>query len=150
MKSLLRMTVALAIVCLGVGAQAEGVNQPAVPNLKANSGIQVGIGVICNSTDQIRRYLAVKNDADAIKKSADEASIQHAVQVVNHEANDERACGMAMVAFVVGDETANVDVTDGTMHVHEITVVAVAIDGGWRRIQDTVQYTAFFEKLESV
>lgn len=150
MKSLLRMTVALAIACLGAGAHAEDINQPAVPNPKADGGIQVGVGVICNSSDQIKRYLAVKNDADAVKKNADEESVQNAVQVVNREANDERACGMAMVAFLVGDETTNVDVTDGKMHVREITVVAVAVDGGWRRIQDTVQYTAFFEKLESI
>ena len=143
MKSLLRMTVALAIVCLGVGAQAEAIHPSALPNPKAGDGIQIGVGVICNSSDQIKRYLSVKTDSD-------EASIQKAVQVVNREANDERACGMAMVAFLVGNEIGNVDVTDGKMHVRQITVLAVAIDGGWRRIQDTVQYTAFFEKLESV
>ena len=146
MTALLRITAALAIVCLGVSfgarANAEDTDRNATQNPNGHeAGLQVGAGVICNSSDQVKRYLALKTD---------DSSIEDAIKVVNVEANDARACGMAMVAFVTGDEAGDVNVSHGTMHVRRITIVAVATDGGWQRVPDTVQYTAFFEKLESV
>lgn len=141
MTPLLRMAVALAMVCLGARAYALDVKRDvAIPPNATEAAVEVGIGVICNSSDQIKRYLSLKKG---------EASIQNAIQLVNLEAKDERACGMAMVAFVTGHEADNVDVTDGTMHVRQITIVAVATDAGWHQIPETVQYTAFFEKLVS-
>ncbi len=102
--------------------------------------MHVGIGVVCNSSQQVARYLAAKKDT----------TIEHAIQVVNREEDDTSACGMAMVAFEVGERIGDVDVPNGIMHVTQITIKAVATDAGWQRVPGTLQYTAFFEKLEEI
>lgn len=157
MTPLFRLASALAMLGLSAGAQAQDVVQDKAQSMARghtqnvsrelrdpDSGVRVGIGVICNSRDQMTRYLAAKN---AARKGI---TIEAAIETVNREVKDTRACGMAMVAFVTGDRTDDVDVPNGMMHVTRITVTAVATDLGWQNIPGTVQYTAFFEKMEEI
>jgi hypothetical protein len=139
MRLLSRLTFALALACIGAGANAAHAVEPQQQALPNN--VHVGVGVICDSSEQVERYLALKNDR---------TSVEDAIKTVNTEANQASACGMAMVAFTADDPIAKVSVQDGTMHVTKITVLAIATDHGWQRIHGTVQYTAFLEKLESV
>ena len=140
MISLSRWTIALTIAGFAATAQAE----PNVPGRtqgppQANE-VHVGVGVVCNSSQQVARYLAAKADS----------SIEDAIQLVNNEENNASACGMAMVAFEVGERISDVSVPDGIMHVTQITIKAVATDAGWKQVPGTLQYTAFLEKLEEI
>ena len=140
MTLLSRWTIALTIAGFAATAQAE----PNVPGRtqgppQANE-VHVGVGVVCNSSQQVARYLAAKADS----------SIEDAIQLVNNEENDASACGMAMVAFEVGARIGDIRVPDGVMHVTQITIKAVATDNGWQQVSGKMQYTAFFEKFEEV
>jgi hypothetical protein len=128
----------LALLCAGTGANAQHAVEPQQP---VPDNVHVGVGIICDSSAQVERYLALKND---------NASVEDAIKTVNTEANQSSACGMAMVAFMTGDPIAKVSVQDGTMHVTKITVLAIATEHGWQQVPGTVQYTAFLEKLQSV
>ena len=149
MKRLSRLALVLTAGWLATAPAQAGnlaakatTGEPTVPHADGVEigGVQVGVGVICDSSEQVERYLTAKKVT----------SVELAIDVVNRDANDQQACGMAMIAFMPGDRTGDVNMTDGTMHVTRITIVAVATDNGWFRIPNTVQYTAFFEKLESI
>src|SRR5262245_37609054 len=104
MVPLFRIAAALAVVCVTASVQAHDAKyQPDNPQVPELQGLQVGVGVICNSHQQIERYLSAKK----------ETSIQEAIKVVNREVKDNRACGMAMVAFTTGDRTGDIEVSDG-------------------------------------
>jgi hypothetical protein len=141
MNRIFRFATALSVMCLSVGIAARAdVPNSSPPSVSQNGNVQVGVGVICNSSTQVQRYLAVKTSA----------SSEDAILAVNRETRDEHACGMAMIAFMAGERTAEVNVDNGLMHVTQITIVAVATDGGWKQVPATTQYTAFFEKAISI
>jgi hypothetical protein len=102
--------------------------------------LKVGVGLICDGSNQVERYL---------KLSRGEGSPVEALKVVNDEAN-KTACGVASIAFVVGEEVGTVKLKDGVMHIMQIMVVATQTQRGWQQVPPTVQYTAVFEKFEEV
>jgi hypothetical protein len=119
------------LLCFPLGANA--IEKPAdVP-------VEVGIGLICNSEQQVQRYLSlhVKNEEP-----------ETAIQTVNVEAKDPNACAMAAIAFVRGDEGPTVPAPGGQMKVMRILIVAAQTPAGWTRVSGLVQYTAIFEKLD--
>jgi hypothetical protein len=101
--------------------------------------IAVGNGVLCNSADQIRRYLTLYRG-----DTAPEA----AVQLVNTETRSPGGCGFAHVAFKPSQFVGSVTVSGGVMRIFRVTVFAHRTKQGWATISPTPQFTAVFEEAE--
>ena len=120
------------LFCFPVGANALE------PDQNKNS-IEVGVGLVCNSEQQVQRYLAL---------SVKEQPPETAIKVVNTEAQDPNACSIAAVAFIRGKQGAAVPAPGGQMKITEIRILAAQTPFGWQRVTGLVQYTAIFEKLD--
>ncbi len=129
MRILVPAVVAVLALCGSASA-----DERIIPIVNGKTG--VGQGIICDTSDQANRFLALRNNG---------SSIDGAVQLVNSEASDERACGAAVVAFKLEEELqqANLQHMDGKpVSVVKITVVAFSQDGeNWSPILPKVQYT---------
>jgi len=102
---------------------------PAYPTDEDN--VAIGVGIICNTPEQMGRLLGMRNDG---------AGMDRAVQVVNKEAKDPRACGVAAVAFMSDKMVDMRNVQGKLVQIVRISVVA-AFDGKqWSRIPVMTQY----------
>jgi len=135
MKLLSRAVMWSLLLCFPLGANA--LEKPA--DIPAEKAVEVGIGLICNSEDQVQRYFSLH-----VKNEEPEA----AIQTVNVEAKDPNACAMAAIAFIRGNEGATVPAPGGQMKITRILIVAAQTPTGWTRVSGLVQYTAIFEKLD--
>jgi hypothetical protein len=131
MKLLSRAVMWSLLLCFPLGANA--IEKP------ADNPVEVGIGLICNSEQQVQRYLSLH-----VKHEEPES----AIQTVNIEAKDPNACAMAAIAFIRGEESATVPAPGGQMKVMRIMIIAAQTPAGWTRVSGLVQYTAIFEKLD--
>jgi hypothetical protein len=129
MKLIARVVMWGLLLCFPVAAHAAE-PQPA---------LEVGVGLICNSEEQVQRYLSLH-----VKDQSPES----AIQLVNTEAQDPTACSIAAIAFTRGKEGETVPAPGGQMKITQITIVAAQTPFGWQRVQGLVQYTAIFEKLD--
>lgn len=78
---------------------------------------QVGSGMVCNTSEQIQEALAF-NGEPAV-----------AVAAVNAK-HGQTACGLTMIAFLIGDVVANGSDKDGNSYeVIRVLVVAAHVDG---------------------
>ena len=104
-------------------------------NVSANpiedSDVAVGVGIICNTSEQMERLVGLRIDG---------AEIPGAVSKVNAEVKDPRACGVAAVAFM-SDKMVDMKTVQGKMvQIMRINVVA-AFDGQqWSRVPGMTQY----------
>ena len=135
MRLLTRVVMWGLLFCFPVGANALEQNKSDEP---VNS-VEVGVGLICNSEQQVQRYLALY-----VKDQSPEA----AIQLVNTEAADPNACSMAAIAFTRGKEGAAVPAPGGQMKITQIKILAAQTPFGWQPVTGLVQYTAIFEKLD--
>jgi hypothetical protein len=101
--------------------------------------VNVGIGIICDSAEQVERYIALKGER---------AAPEDALRKVNDEANNPAACGVAAIAFVADEPIRTVSGSNGAMRIVRITVIATATENGWHPIQAITQYTAVADKSE--
>lgn len=135
MRSLSQLTLAFALVAsLTTPAAAWG-------DKNINQKLEVGVGIICDTAPQVERYLTLQKEGQHTAR---------AIQIVNDEAHNAKACGMAAIVFIPGEQVGNVMVDGGRMQVMRVTIVAVQTDRGWHATQPIVQHTAVFEKLEEV
>jgi hypothetical protein len=97
----------------------------------APGGISVGNAIICDTSEQARRFVTLRNDgSEAVQ----------ALQLINQEAKNPTACGPAVVAFRSG-ETIQSERMDGKLvNVVKVTVLAYNTDAGWAPVPETVQY----------
>ncbi|MGB7257580.1 MAG: hypothetical protein WBD48_05835 [Pseudolabrys sp.] len=91
----------------------------------------VGVGVICNTPEQAKHFVSLRAQGD---------KANHAIEVINTEAKEPRACGVAAVIYL-----RDAIVTTGTLggklvQVVRINVVAGFNGSGWQRVGDMVQY----------
>jgi hypothetical protein len=133
MDLLLRLAFVLVLFCFPAAAVAQ---EP-----EHDASAQVGAGIVCDSAQQIERYVALK---------AEGAAPDQAVQLVNTEANNPEACALLLIAFIPRSQVGNLSVTGGVLRVMEITVVAAATKEGWNSVPSVKQYTAVFVKTEEV
>lgn len=133
MKMLSRAVMWSLLLCFPLGANA--LEKPT----DKDKPVEVGIGLICNSEQQVQRYLSLH---------VKDAEPDTAIQTVNIEAKDPNACAMAAIAFVRGDEGATVPAPGGQMKIMRIQIVAAQTPMGWTPVSNLVQYTAIFEKLD--
>ena len=117
--------------------QNQGADTAAPGNLPSN--LSLGVGVICDTQDQIKRYLTLYQGPTTAEQAA---------TTVNTETNSPGGCGMASIAFVSGDFLDNVNVPGGIMRVVKILVFAMKTQDGWQSISPTPQFTALFVKLD--
>ena len=97
----------------------------------APGNVSVGSAIICDTSEQARRFVTLRNDgSEAVQ----------ALQVINKEANNPTACGPAVVAFRTG-ETIKSERMDGKLvKVVKVTVLAYNTGAGWSPVPETVQY----------
>jgi hypothetical protein len=117
---------ALLLVCSA--APAAEADNPAQPDTDATA---VGIGVICNTTGQAEQFVQLR---------AGGAEAATAMDAVNRDAQDPRACGLAAVAFH-RDKTLETRTVQGKlMSIVRISVVAGYDGGQWLRVPPMTQY----------
>jgi hypothetical protein len=96
-----------------------------------DSNVAIGVGLICNTPEQMQRVVNLRNTGQ---------EMQRAVLVVNGEAKDPRACGIAAVAFMSDKLVEMKEVNGKLVQIVRINVVA-AFDGQhWSRVPAMTQY----------
>jgi hypothetical protein len=116
---------------VALGSTTAG-NAGAQPAYSADDNdIAIGVGIICNTPEQMGRLLGMRNDG---------AEMDRAVKLVNTEAKDPRACGVAAVAFMSDKMVGMKNVQGKLVQIVRISVVA-AFDGKqWSRVPVMTQY----------
>ena len=99
----------------------------------ANGDAAVGVGVICNTSEEARQFVDLRSHG---------AAPDQAVQAVNANAMDERACGVAAIAYV-HDRNQLVQIV-------RINVVAGFNGSAWQRVSGMVQYAVLEGGGESI
>lgn len=102
-------------------------------NQNQNQNLQIGTGVICDTRDEVQRFVSLMDQKDA----------GEALQTVNREKENPLACGMATVAFSSGKDHGDVRNGKGAFKILEIEIVAGATEAGWQKIEPRrTQFTA--------
>ncbi|HTT48602.1 MAG TPA: hypothetical protein VMG39_11450 [Pseudolabrys sp.] len=111
------------------------------PSTKTLAGPSVGIGIICNTAEQAGRFVSLR---------AGGADSPHALQAVNAEAKDPRACGVAAVAFVRDATLDSRAVNDKLLQVVRINIVAGFNGSAWHRVSGMIQYAVIEGEGEAI
>jgi hypothetical protein len=117
---------ALALLGITSGAIAAGQTDPL-----DESNVAIGIGIICNTPEQMQRLVGMRIDG---------AEMDRAVSVVNNEAHDPRACGVAAVAFMTEKLVDMKNVQGKMVQIVRINVVAAYDGQQWARVPVMTQY----------
>ena len=121
----LTMTAAAMALLIGGAARADQ-----IPGGAGDSTV-VGIGVICNTSEQAQQFVALRQAGK---------DITPAVALVNQSSHEAKACGVAAIAFVP-DETVETRPLGGKLvRIMRVNVVAGYNGTGWQQIAHTVQY----------
>jgi len=118
----------LALALAGIMLSAAPLNAQLGRGAEA---INVGRGVICDTSEQAQRFLALRNGG---------TETTQALLTVNKDAPSTTACGEAIVAFRVGDPIKSGVVEGLGVEVVKITVVAYSDGQSWTQIPETAQY----------
>jgi len=131
MKSLFGAAALLALACGTAAAEPDG-----------NTGkTAIAVGMLCDTAQQVERYVALYNEG---------ATAQTALETVNNEHSDPRACEIMTAMLTVGEQVATVAVTGGSVQVVAVTIVATKTGAGWQRTAPMVQYTAVFSEAKGI
>jgi hypothetical protein len=128
---------AAAAAVLACGAvQANAAGQP-----PALGDAAVGIGIICNTPQQAGQFVSLRSGG---------ARPEQAMHAVNASAKDERACGVAAIAYVRHQTVDTVTVDNNLVQIVRINVVAGFNGAAWQRVADMVQYAVLEGAGESI
>jgi hypothetical protein len=127
---------AAAVLFVCGTARADG---PAQPPEKGDAA--VGVGIICNTPQQAEQFVGFR------KKGA---AAEQAIRAVNALARDQRACGVAAVAYIRDATVDTVAMKDQLVQIVRINIVAGFNGSAWQRVSDTVQYAVLEGDGESV
>lgn len=97
----------------------------------------VGIGVICDTSEQAEQFVDLR---------AQGQDIQPAMHIVNRKAKRSRACGIAAIAFIRGKTLDSKAVNGKLVQIVRINVVAGYNGVGWNQIANTTQYAVIETK----
>lgn len=147
MAFLTRIAFAAALFCIPSGAIAQA--QSDTPNKQTDTpnqsidetAAQAAVGVFCDTPEQLQQY---------IKLHVAGAEPASALQTVNTESHNPRACGVLTTAFIENKEVSHVSISEGILRLVQITVIATRSALGWQRVTPTIQYTALFVKATEV
>jgi hypothetical protein len=126
---------AAAVLACGA-ARAETPAQP-----PANGDAAVGVGVICNTPDEAKQFVDLRRHG---------AAPDQAVQAVNANAMDERACGLAAIAYVSDGTVETMKLENALVQIVRINVVAGFNGSGWQRVSGVVQFAVLEGGGESI
>jgi hypothetical protein len=124
---------AAAVVLVCGGAWAE--EQP------GNGDAAIGIGIICNTSQQAEQFVRLRSRG---------TQPEQAMRAVNASARDNRACGVAAIAYIRNQTVDTMKLRDNLVQIVRINVVAGFNGAGWKRISDMVQYAVLEGGGESV
>jgi len=97
----------------------------------------LGVGMICNTADQAEHFLKLR---------AGGTDPSQAMDAVNKEAENPRACGIAAVAFFTDQTMGTQTVENRLLQVVRINVVAGYNRTGWHHVTNMVQYAVIEQK----
>ena len=124
---------AAAILVCGA-ARAEG------PMPSPVSG-DAAVGVIYNTSEEARQFVDLRSHS---------AAPDQAVQAVNANAMDERACGVAAIAYVHDGTVDTMKLENQLVQIVRINVVAGFNGSVWQRVSGMVQYAMLEGGGESI
>jgi hypothetical protein len=122
----MRLPLALASLLFVVPLNAAPLGSAANPG-----PIKVGQALICDTSEQAHRFVALRNGG---------SEAMQALQAINREAANPRACGTAVVAFRSGEAIGSGRVDGQLVNVVKITVLAFNNGMRWSMVPETVQY----------
>ena len=115
-----------AIILSGITSGTLRAEQP-----MDDDNVTIGVGIICNTPEQMQRLIGLRNTG---------AQAERAVSVVNREAKNPRACGVAAVAYVTGKMVDMKNVQGKLVRIVRIDVVAAFNGQTWARVPTMTQY----------
>jgi hypothetical protein len=92
--------------------------------------IENGVGVICDSPQQVEQIIALRTD---FKSAVEEINVQ----------NKSRVCEILNIAFLVGGIVAEASNDKGTWQIRKILVVGLYLGRVMNSVQPYQKYTAF-------
>jgi hypothetical protein len=123
-----------AVLTCGV-ARAAGTPSP------ENGDAAVGIGIICNTPEQAEQFVTLRSKG---------AQPDQAMKAVNARTHDNRACGVAAIAYI-RDHTMNTMKLDNKLvQIVRISVFAGFNGNAWQRVSGMVQYAVLEGGGESI
>jgi hypothetical protein len=128
---------AVVAAMLACGA-ARGEGSEQTPT---NGDAAVGVGVICNTPEEARQFVDLRSHG---------AAPDQAVQAVNNNAMDERACGVAAVAYVHDGTVDTMKLDNMLVQIVRINVVAGFNGSAWQRVSGMTQYAVLEGAGESI
>jgi hypothetical protein len=135
MRGLAGFTLLLASAALTLPGVARAENDTAAGEPT------VGVGMICNTSQQADRFVALRETGTEPQKAMD---------IVNKEAKDARACGLAAIAFIRDATVNNKAVNNKLVQVVRINVVAGFNGSGWQPVSNMVQYAVIEGEGETI
>lgn len=122
---------AMAMAALVFSGITPGNTAPMDLDQDNTDGLTVGVGIICNTPQQMQRLVGLRMGG---------AEVKRAIIVVNKEAKDARACGIAAVAYW-SDKMVDMKTVEGKLvQIVRISVVAAFNGQQWSRIPAMTQY----------
>jgi hypothetical protein len=120
-----------AAAVLSIGAGAARADESSLPGSPGGAGLDVGVGVICNTDAQAEHYVKLRNSG---------AEMTPAVNSVNQAEHDPQACGVAAVAFARDKTMATRSQNGKLVSIVRISVLAGYDGSKWARVPAMVQY----------
>lgn len=110
---------------------------PVATGATAQNEAAVGPTIICDTPLQVERFVALSNSG---------AAMSEALQKVNDEAQNPRACGVALVMFTYGEARAHKVMQGKSIDITEITIHAFGDGVRWTPVPATQQYAVIVAK----
>jgi hypothetical protein len=127
---------AVAAIFVCGAARAERPDQS-----PTNGEAAVGVGVICNTSEEARQFVDLRSHG---------AAPDQAVEAVNANVKDERACGVAAIAYVHDGTVDTMRLENQLVQIVRINVVAGFNGSGWQGVSGMVQYAVLEGGGESI
>ena len=108
-----------------------------LPGQQPDKGPTVGVGVICNTSEQAEQYVSLR---------ANGQDTTPAVATVNAQVKQPRACGIAAIAYIRHETTVTKSVNGKLVDIVRINVIAGYNGQGWQQVANTVQFAVIETK----
>jgi hypothetical protein len=95
--------------------------------------VEVGRGVICESADQVKRFVGLRSAGQAPDA---------ALQTVNDEVKNSGGCRFSFVMFTSADPIAEMSVQGRPVSIVKLTVHAFGSGSAWTQVPAALRYTA--------
>lgn len=135
-----RVGIALALLfAASVPVSAQSISAPSTDGIGVPG---VGIGIICNTSEQAERFVSLRAAGTAAGQALD---------VVNTEVKDAQACGVAAIAFLRDQTVKTRPMGDRLVQIVRINIVAGFNGTGWQRASAiAIQYAVIEAEGQSI